>query len=199
MAKTIETIIRQAIVERKKLSNSDLEAISQSEGYSLVVVEEAYKAVKKQIKEEKQAELAARLKLSYGKSEFVQKAVYLTDKNVVIFRNLDKNSIIVVREKDGALVIESVSVLSSKSRKYEFGKALARGNASNVKKALAGLTQGANWATFKSVVLGCSNTQSRESKGTVEESIEECVEVVSAPAEYKVVDVSGIHSIVLPA
>ena len=184
---TIETIIRQEISEKNKLTSGDFERISQAEGYSLVVVEEAYKAVKKQIKEEKQAELAARLKLSYGKSEFVQKAIYLTDKNVIIFKNLDRNSIIVAREKDGALVIESMSVLSSKSRKYEFGKVLARGNANNVRKALASLTEGANWQTFKAVVLSCSNTVSRESKGTVEGSIEECVEVVSAPEKAVVV------------
>ena len=177
---TVETIVRKEITERKKLTNADFERISAESGFSYAVVEETYKGIKKQLKEEKQRELAARLKLSYGKSEFVQKAIYLTDKNVVIFRNLDKNSIIVVREKDGALVIESVSVLSEKSKKYEFGKALSKGNSNNVKKVLAQMTKEANWKTFKSVVLGCSNTQSRESKGTVEKGIPENKEV-SAP------------------
>ena len=178
---TVETIVRKEIVEKKKLTNADIERISQESGFSYAVVEETYKGIKKQLKEEKQRELAARLKLSYGKSEFVQKAIYLTDKNVVIFRNLDKNSIIVVREKDGALAIESVSVLSDKSKKYEFGKALSRGNANNVKKVLAQMTEGANWQTFKAVVLACSNTQSRESKGSVEMGISENREQVSAP------------------
>lgn len=176
--KTIETLVKEAMATKKKLSFDDLQAIADENGYTMAVASETYEAVKKQLKEEKKAQLANRLKISYGKSEFVQKAVYLSDKDCVIFRNLDKNAIIVVREKEGALVIECVSVYSEKSKKYEFGKALAQGNANKVKKALQALTEGVNYETFKAVVLGFSNTEARESKGTVEKALKGSVKKI---------------------
>lgn len=168
--KSVKEEIRGLLKKAKKLDDNQLLALAK-DGVELSQVRALYNRVKKEIKEAKQKELAARLKLQYGKSEFVQKAIYLSDKDLVIFKGLDKNAIIIVKAVDGAINVSAVASVTDKSKKYEFVRDLAKGNLGRIKKALLSLTEGVNFETFKSVILGCSNIEVRESRKGIEKNL----------------------------
>lgn len=170
LRKNVKEEIRELLKKAKKLDDNQLLSLVK-DGVELSQVRALYNRVKKEIKEAKQKELASRLKLQYGKSEFVQKAIYLSDKDLVLFKGLDKNAIIVIKSVDGAINVSAVASVTDKSKKYEFVRDLAKGNLGRIKKALLSLTEGVNFEIFKSVILGCSNTEVRESKKGIEKNL----------------------------
>ena len=157
-----------------KATNDDLERIARENGLTVETVKEAWKEVKAERKREKQQKALARFELEFKGTTFSQGVVYLTDKNRFIFRNLDKNSILVAENKDGALIFRSITVYSEKSKKHGFGVELSKSN--KAKALLEKATEGLNYETFCTFMESRSNLTRRESRG-VEKGI--------SPAEGK--------------
>lgn len=146
-----------------KATNDDFTRVMDATGCTLDECQEAWKAIKAARKAERQAKALARFELEFKGTKFAQSVVYLTDKDRYIFRNLDKNSVIVAEEKDGALVFRSMTVYSEKSRKYEFGKELSKTN--KAKALLEKATEGLNYEAFYRYMGSRSNLVRRESRG----------------------------------
>ena len=150
---------------RGKVDNSYLEKLVNELGISPDDAKSLYKEYKAIAKQNKEIEAGKRFTLSFKGNSFQQSAVYLTDINRVIFRNLDKNSIVYADCKSGALVFKSITVLSEKSKKYELGKELSKGNESKVAKVLQSASKGMGYEGFVAYMLERTNIQRRESKG----------------------------------
>ena len=158
-----------------KATNDNFERIMQETGCSLEEVKEAWKQVKENRKAERLAKAEARFSLEFKGSKFAQSVVFLTDRNRYIFRNLDKNSIIYATEESGSLVFRAITVYSEKSKKYEFGKELSKGQkAINLLKVA---TEGLNYEAFCNVMSRASNLTRREAKGA-EKSVPEAKVVI---------------------
>lgn len=161
-----------------KATNDDLQKVMAETGCTLEEVQEAWKAVKANRKAERQAKALARFELEFKGTKFAQAVVYLTDKDRFIFRNLDKNSIIVAEERDGALIFRSITVYSEKSKKYEFGKSLSQ--TTKAKALLEKATEGLNYEAFYGYMMNRSNLSKRESRGA-EKGISPAVRSESEP------------------
>ena len=153
-----------------KVTDKEITDISRLNGIDASVVKEMWKACKAERKLSKEIEAGKRFTLSFKGNSFQQSAVYLTDINRVIFKNLDKNSIVYADCKSGALVFRSITVLSEKSKKYELGKELSKGNESKVAKVLQSVSKGMGYEGFVAYMLERTNIQRREAKG-IERSI----------------------------
>ena len=182
MAKAINTTAMNRLASIAKATNDDFERIMQETGCSLEEVQEAWKQVKANRKAERVAKAEARFSLEFKGTKFTQGVVYLTDVNRVIFKNLDKNSIIYADCKDGALVFKAITVYTEKSKKYEFGKELSKS-----KKAINLLneaTAGMGFDDFINFIMSRSNLTRREAKGA-EKGINPAIETEETAAEDK--------------
>ena len=164
------TAFKETVKRMGKLNDTQLLEMAMKAGITLPEAKALYTEARKEIKEEKARLAEARFSLEYGKSKFIQSAVYLTDKGRVIFKGLDKNSIVYAYENSGALCFKAISVVSSKSGKYELGKALSKGNESKVVKMLLAATSGMSYGQFMMFMRFRSNMTEREAKG-IERSI----------------------------
>ena len=166
---------RELFTGISKATNDDLERIARENGLTVEAVKEAWKEEKAVRKAEKQQKALARFELEFKGTSFSQGVVYLTDKDRFIFRNLDKNSILVAENKDGALIFRSITVYSEKSKKHGFGVELSK--TTKAKALLEKATEGLNYDSFYAFMMSRSNLSKRESRG-VERGI--------SPAEAKV-------------
>lgn len=159
-----------------KATNEDFEAIIKETGCTLSEVQAAWKTVKDNRKAEKQRIAEARFSLEFKGSKFNQSVVYLKDRHCFIFKNLDKNAIIYAYDNSGALQFKAVTVYTEKSKKYGFGKELARGQkAINLLKKV---TEGMSYEGFYAFMMGRSNLDQREAKGA-----EKAIPVIAVPKE----------------
>ena len=161
----INVTIKETLKKAGKLNDQQLMDYAVKFGITVPEVKGFYAEAKKELKEEKARIAEARFSLEYGNSRFLQSAVYLTDKNRIIFTGLDKNSIVYAYENSGSLCFKAVTVLSEKSKKYELGKALTKGNSQKVVKMLLAATEGMSYSQFMLFMRFRSNCTERVARG----------------------------------
>lgn len=152
-------------VANSKVNNDFIQLVASECGIPFEACKGLWAQVKEEKKRARKLEAFRRFTLAYKEHSFVQKVEYLTDKNVLIFKGLDRNGIYYAYEKGTALVFTAITASTEKSARNEWDKALVKANRSKVLALLNDASMGLSFNDLLSEMKTRSNYTERESKG----------------------------------
>ena len=156
---------KEWLFNNKKMNNDALEILASECGITFEDAKGLYKQVCEEKRIARKRDAFMRFFITYKNCSFSQKVEYLTDKNVLVFRGLDKNAIYYAYEKKGALVFDAITTSSEKSARNAWDKALVNGNRKKVLATLSDASMGLSFADLLGEMKTRSNYSEREAKG----------------------------------
>lgn len=149
----------------KKMNNDAIAVIAGECGITFEDAKGIYQQVQEEKRQARKREAFMRFFVAYKDHAFAQKVEYLTDKNVVVFRGLDKNGIYYAFEKNGALVFSAITSSSEKSARNGWDRALIAGNKRKVLALLQEASMGLSFSDLLSELKNRSNYSERVARG----------------------------------
>ena len=154
-----------ANVANSKVNNDFIQIVASESGITFDDCKGLWKQVKEEKRQARKLEAFRRFTLAYKEHSFVQKVEYLTDKQVLVFKGLDRNGIYYAYAKGTALVFSAITASSDKSARNEWDKALVRANRSKVLALLNDASMGLSFEDLLREMRTRSNYSEREAKG----------------------------------
>lgn len=156
-AKELEQQIKKAVQEGKKLKKDELQKMADVYCATLDSTIECYQFYKEQAKKEKaekklKAFSETHCTFSYEGQTLEFRPVFARVNNTlaIVWRsNIDKNAIYYLYEnKDSSIIVKGDACVSSKSKSYDYRKALVKGNEGQVVKMINDILKGCRFADF---------------------------------------------------
>lgn len=151
--------------KNKKMNNDAIAVVASDCGITFEDAKGLYIQVLAERKQAKKMEAFRRFFLTYKDCSFNQKVEYLTDKQVIVFKGLDKNAIYYAYEKFGALCFSAITTSSEKSARNRWDIALVNGNRKKVLAVLTDASMGLSFSDLVSELKTRSNYSEREARG----------------------------------
>lgn len=149
----------------RKMNNDAIAVIASECGITFEDAKGLYKQVCEEKRIARKMEAFRRFFVYYKGSGFSQKVEYLTDKNVLVFRGLDKNAIYYAYDKAGALCFNAITTSSEKSARNKWDNALVSGNKKKVIALLTEASCGLSFSDLAGEMRTRSNYSEREARG----------------------------------